>query len=227
MKMAAPASRQGAGCLPPMKKRSPDGAGSRPAAGEGSRVEDNGDARRNPSAAQAGGGQLHLIVGPVGAGKSTWARKLASRHRGVHFDLDEWMAVLFRPDRPDTGLMPWYAERAARLVDQIWNMTQRTLAADTDAVLEIGLLTRAEREGFFSRVDAAGLPLSVYVLDAERDVRRRRVERRNETQGSTFTTTVPPAIFELASDLWEPLESDECEGRDVRFFRTDVGKPGV
>jgi hypothetical protein len=30
---------------------------------------------------------------------------------------------------------------------------------------------------------------------------------------------VPPAIFELASDLWEPLDSSECAGRDVRFLR--------
>jgi hypothetical protein len=33
---------------------------------------------------------------------------------------------------------------------------------------------------------------------------------------------VPPAIFELASDLWEAPDFDECDGRDVRFLRTDT-----
>ncbi len=202
-----------------MKTKSQGDADLGLAAGEGSRVKDKRNVRRAPSAAQAP--KLHLIVGPVGAGKSTFARTLASRHRGVHFDLDQWMAVLFRPDRPDTGFVHWYAERAARLVDQIWTMAQKTLAAGTDAVLEIGLLRRAEREGFFRRVDAASLPLLVYVLDAERGVRRQRNERRNQSQDATIV--VPPAIFELASDLWEPLEPHEWEGGDVRFFRTDVG----
>ena len=35
---------------------------------------------------------------------------------------------------------------------------------------------------------------------------------------------VPLAIFELASDLWQPLEADECEGRDVRFIDSGWGQ---
>jgi hypothetical protein len=53
-------------------------------------------------------------------------------------------------------------------------------------------------------------------------VRRERVMERNRARGSTFSMVVPPAIFELASDLWEPLDPSECEGRDVRLLRTDI-----
>jgi hypothetical protein len=28
---------------------------------------------------------------------------------------------------------------------------------------------------------------------------------------------VPLPFFELASDLWQPLDDGECDGRDVRF----------
>ena len=59
------------------------------------------------------------------------------------------------------------------------------------------------------------------MLDAERDVRRACVEERNRSRGSTFCMVVPPAIFELASDFWEPPDPAECQGRDVRFIRTD------
>jgi hypothetical protein len=52
-------------------------------------------------------------------------------------------------------------------------------------------------------------------------VRRRRVEERNRTKGATFSMVVPPAIFELASDLWESPDEAECKDRDVRFIRTD------
>lgn len=32
---------------------------------------------------------------------------------------------------------------------------------------------------------------------------------------------VPLEFFELASDLWEPLEADECDGRDVMTLWQD------
>ncbi|MDQ3263265.1 MAG: ATP-binding protein [Myxococcota bacterium] len=37
---------------------------------------------------------LHLIVGPVGAGKSTFARQLSRQQSSVRLSLDEWMAQL-------------------------------------------------------------------------------------------------------------------------------------
>ena len=72
--------------------------------------------------------KLHLIEGPVGAGKSTFAGALALRIGGVHIALDEWFARLFSPDRPATDVMPWYIEHKARLVDHIWNHAQALLA---------------------------------------------------------------------------------------------------
>jgi hypothetical protein len=62
----------------------------------------------------------------------------------------------------------------------------------------------------------------VHVVDAAREVRRARVSKRNEEKGATFAMVVPPAIFELASDRWEPPNADECAERDVRFIRTDT-----
>lgn len=44
--------------------------------------------------------RVHVIEGPVGAGKSTFAATLAPRVKGVHIALDEWFARLFSPDRP-------------------------------------------------------------------------------------------------------------------------------
>ena len=160
--------------------------------------------------------RLHLLIGPVGAGKSTFALGLAREHAALRLTLDAWLTVLFSPDRPQSGVIEWYGERAARCVDQIWSVASDVLALGTDVILEIGLLRRRERSAFYRRVETAGIELSVYVLDAPRDVRRQRVSERNRTQGTTFSMIVPPAIFELASDLWEPPEPDECRGRDVR-----------
>ena len=164
--------------------------------------------------------RIHLVVGPVAAGKSTFALQLCREQRAVRMNLDEWMAVLFAPDRPPGGSLEWYIERTGRCLEQIWTQASRTLEAGSDVVLEIGLILRKDRERFFRRVDAAGHALRVYVLDAPREVRRRRLEQRNRERGETFSMEVPLAFFEFASDRWEPLDELECRGRDVRHVST-------
>lgn len=164
--------------------------------------------------------RIHLIVGPVAAGKSTFALELCRRHRAVRLTLDEWMTRLFSPDRPDDGVMEWYRERAGRCVEQIWQLADQLIAAGTEVVLEIGLIQQRDRLRFYRRVDASGHAMTIYVLDAPREVRRERVERRNQDRGATFSMVVPPHIFELASDLWEPPDAAERGGRDVQLIST-------
>jgi predicted kinase len=164
--------------------------------------------------------RIHLLLGPVGAGKSTYAKELSRQHRALTLNLDDWMARLFRPDRPESGVMPWYLERTQRCLEQIWLTTCGLLELGQDVVLEVGLIQRRERAKFWKRVEAQGAELTVYVLDAPREVRRERVEQRNVERGETFSMPVPAEFFELASDLWEPLDAAERAGRDVRDLST-------
>jgi predicted kinase len=163
--------------------------------------------------------QLHLIIGPVGAGKSTFGRTLSQELRAVRLTLDDWMATLFGDDeRPAEGRVPWYMERTARCIEQIWSLTRRLVEIDVPVVLEIGLIQRSARHDFYARIDAERLDHTVYVVDADRDVRRERVLTRNRERGDTFAMEVPLDFFELASDLWEPPDDEECGERDVRFL---------
>ena len=154
-------------------------------------------------------------------GKSTFALQLSKRHAAPCLILDDWMATLFRPDRPTSGVMEWYAERKDRCIDQIWKLTCGLISAGTDAVLELGLIQPRDRQRLYCRVDAAGYDLTIYVLDACRGVRRERVQERNRRKGDTFSMEVPDHFFELASDMWEPPDDAECSGRDIRFIPSD------
>ena len=160
---------------------------------------------------------IHLIIGPVGAGKSTYASGLAAEHQAIRLTLDEWMTVLFGDDpRPAEGRLDWYVERTERCIEQIWRTTQQLVAVGTTVILEIGLIRREARQRFYGKLDAAAMEHVVHVVDADRDVRRERVLHRNRERGATFSMEVPLDFFELASDMWEPPDGAERADREHR-----------
>lgn len=163
---------------------------------------------------------IHLIEGPVGAGKSTFAGRLAMSRNAVHLNLDEWMVVLFQPDRPEVDFMKWYLERKQRCINQIWKVTCDLLNAGTDAVLELGLVQLPDRLDFYSRVDATDYQLEVYVLDAPEAERLQRVRGRNQEKDSTFQMAVSDEIFELASAAWTAPDESEIDERSIRLIST-------
>lgn len=152
---------------------------------------------------------LYLLIGPVGAGKTTYGLRQTARTPGVFLDLDTWMVRLFGADpRPRDDIMAWYLERRERCRGLLWDVTLDLLRGGVDVVLELGLVTAAEREIYYDRARREDLRLVVHLLDAPREVRRERVMRRNQSPGP-FTQIVPLEFFERASDAWQPPSAAE------------------
>jgi predicted kinase len=162
---------------------------------------------------------IHLIEGPVGAGKSTFALRLCHDLAAPRLDLDEWMVTLFRPDRPESDFMQWYLERKDRCLAQIWGVAAEIIESGSDCVLELGLVGRGDRAAFYQRVDTADYKLAVYVMDVPEEIRRQRVRDRNRQQSGSFKMTVPDEIFEIANRAWEPPDEAECEARQIRIMK--------
>jgi len=149
-------------------------------------------------------GQLHLVIGPVGAGKSTFAHRRSAAARAVFLDLDTWMVRLYGDDpRPPEGVLAWYLERRERCRAVLWDTARSILECGTDVYLELGLVRRAERESLCRAARIEDLDLRVYLVDAPRDLRRERVRLRNHS-AAAHVQVVPPEFFEAASDAWEP-----------------------
>lgn len=149
-------------------------------------------------------GTLHLLVGPAGSGKTTYARQRIVHSPAMFLDVDTCMVRLFRDDpRPAESVMAWYLDRRERCRGLLWDVALSALRCGTDVFLEFGLLQRVEREAFYERARAEDLAFVVYVFDAPRAVRRERVANRNRSPGD-YTQIVPPEFFERASDAWEP-----------------------
>jgi predicted kinase len=154
-------------------------------------------------------GTLHLLIGPVGAGKTTYALRKTASSTGLVLDLDSWMVRLFGADpRPREDVMDWYLERRDRCRSLLWDVALDVLRCGTDVFLELGLIATVEREAFYAKASAEGVRWAVYLLDAPRAVRRERVEARNRAAGP-FTQIVPSEFFERASDAWQPPSQAE------------------
>jgi predicted kinase len=155
---------------------------------------------------------LHLIFGPCGAGKTTYAHALARREGAVAFVLDEWGARLFGPDVHGPLDFGWMLERLVRCNALIWSTATAVLAAGTSVVLDLGLMRGADRERIRKLAQEAGLSMQWHFVDAPREVRRARVAGRNETKGETFAAEVPPEMFDMFEAIYEAPAPAELEG---------------
>lgn len=65
-------------------------------------------------------GEIHIVFGPQGAGKSTYSRNLASSISATRFSIDDWMIELFGPDLSKPLDFDWIMERVKRCERRIW-----------------------------------------------------------------------------------------------------------
>jgi predicted kinase len=148
-----------------------------------------------------------LIVGSTGAGKTTYARRLADELGAVRFSIDEWMIGLFWADSPQPIEFAWTMERVERCEAQIFAMVRQLAARGVPAVLDLGFTTKAHRDKFRALAVEAGLSAAVHFIDVPADERWYRVNRRNKERGETYAMQVDRQIFMDA--MWEPpLEAE-------------------
>jgi predicted kinase len=157
-------------------------------------------------------GTLHVIFGPSGAGKTTYAHAFARRERAVAFILDDWMARLFAPDMPQPLEYEWMIERVGRCEAQIWSTAAGVLATGTSVILDIGLMRRADRARVREIAEAAELPLQFHFVTASAESRRARVAERNVIKGESFAIEVTPELFDFVEGVYEPPEAEELRG---------------
>jgi len=157
---------------------------------------------------------IHLVIGSTGAGKSTFARRLASERAGVCFIIDDWMKRLYYPERPEDAGYDWYAPRIERTTELIWSLVPDLVRTGTSSILEIGLTQRAAREAVYERAARAHLRLQLHVIEAPEAVRWQRVEARNRDRGETFALHVTREMFDFVETMWQPPDDAELRAHD-------------
>ncbi|WP_447767318.1 AAA family ATPase [Pseudomonas kilonensis] len=156
---------------------------------------------------------VHIVFGPLGAGKSTLARKLSAKLTGVRFSIDEWMFRLYGPDLPQPMNLAWVLTRVQRCEAQMWEMCLQVLDSGRDVVLDQGFMTEADRARVRLLAGQSGYQVSSYFIDADLQLRRERVMRRNTEKGETYAFEVTGPMFDAMEARFErpsPKELEQC-----------------
>jgi len=179
---------------------------------------------------------IHLVCGPIGAGKTTYAKDLSKKENTILFSEDDWLRKLFVPDAPE-GLLDqpiqivgeWAAEKYQRCRGQIWLVCQQLLLNnDISIVLDGAAADEAQRDLIRKKASKNNVGFQLHYVTAPEDTRRKRVFDRNIAQGDTYSLEVTAAMYEHTESYFEPptgKELDEAiviETQSIGVFFTDV-----
>lgn len=144
-----------------------------------------------------------MIYGFVGAGKTTFAKKLESTLPAVRFTHDEWLNKLYGDNPP----LEHFADYYSRVEKLIWVYATRLLELKQEVILDAGFWSRRSRDEARAKTKALGAEIKLYFLDVPEAIMLERTRKRNENlQGSLY---IDDQAFELFKTRFEPLGKDE------------------
>ena len=157
----------------------------------------------------ADGPLFHLVAGGTGAGKSTYAARLASEMGALRFSIDPWMMQLYWPDSPPGLDFDWAMERVRRCHGQMLETGAQAAALGVPCVFDLGASERKDRDAFVAAAAERGRSVKLHWFDVAAKTRWARVQKRNEEQGDTFAFPVTRMMFQFMEERLQAPDAAE------------------
>lgn len=155
--------------------------------------------------------RLIIVTGPTGVGKTTYSLSLSKEIGGIRFSIDPWMQNLFSKDMTTLDYS-WMIERVNRCYVQIWQVSEQILKLNGNVILDLGFTTRKQRHHFSELAKELQLVPEVHYLNAPRDTRKQRVDKRNEEKDpSVYSFEVTDLMFNYMEPKYEVPDEHELE----------------
>ena len=151
---------------------------------------------------------LHLVSGPIGAGKTTKALEISDQTNAILFSPDQWMHASGIPLR--NSEVRTYIEQAQLKIALL------VLSQGGDVVIDWGTWGRAERLDIISRVKAQGNTVNGYFLTPELSVLMSQVETR-ESNWRISDRAAPSEVAESLENFENPQSDELLEYAEIWF----------
>ena len=149
---------------------------------------------------------IYLVCGFIGAGKSTFAKKLEVETRAIRVTKDEWSIRLIGNHPTIEGYAQWDNKIIGLSRDIAFQLAEKGI----DVILDEGFWERETRDEMRKRADAIGATVVMYYLDTPIETIRKRVLERN----GNLTKESFQISREMLDDYlkyWEPpMEDEKC-----------------
>ena len=140
-------------------------------------------------------GQLIIVCGLPGSGKTTHARQLETELRAIRFCPDEWMNAL--------SIDVWDEARRTEIETLQWKFAQQLLALGLTVIVEWGTWGKFERDALRVRARELGASVELHYLSASVDVLFNRLQDRGMED--------PPIRREQLQQWAEIFEAPDAE----------------
>lgn len=161
---------------------------------------------------------IHMICGSTGAGKSTFANKLATEEKALRFSIDEWMLNLFMPDAESPDL-DWMLSRIDRCEMQIMELIKQQKLLSQSVILDLGLSKKSHREKFYRLAEQENTDIRLYYLDVPADERWNRVQSRNKDESITYKHHITREMFDFMEAWFEAPQESELVKRNGKVIK--------
>ena len=118
----------------------------------------------------------YVIIGFIGSGKTTFAKKLEKETGALRFTKDEWVIAIFGHD-PTIDGFETYDNRISTLgVD----VALYCLKAGNDVIIDQGFWVRSQRDEIREKIEKAGGKVQLYYVKNTHETMKQRVSKRNQ-----------------------------------------------
>ena len=152
-----------------------------------------------------GKGTLIFFCGKMGAGKSTYSKKLASELNAVFLSEDDWLSAMYPEEIKG---FDDYIKYSSRLKPLLKEHVRRILNSDVSVVLDFPGNTKKQRAWFKEIFSEAQIPHKLIYLKAEDQLCLKRLEQRRQDspERARFDTE---EIFNQVTSYFQAPTDDE------------------
>ncbi len=117
---------------------------------------------------------VYLICGFLGAGKTTYSKKLAFDTGAVHLNPDEVCMQRYKPEEYENNWEYCFAQT----LDFLWHEIETYIKNNQDVIFDVGFWSKSSREEAVSKISQMGGKPVIYYVYAPDDILKQRLMSR-------------------------------------------------